>query len=1284
MVQHQWRRCAAASVAGLAVLLVIAGAVQWAAMADSPKIARFDRAEFVASSARRPPGDAAAWKTVDLPDEWRSRSNTLRAGWYRIKFWLDSAPTGLQYALVHNRRAQRVAVWVNGARVSASRETNAEATGRAGSGADAPVSGAILPHLLKAGENVMHVRMEGSSHPAKVHGLGRVYFGDARSVRRVQIWLNELGINTKREATVMALAAGIITLFLWLARRSDRVMLWFSIACLSWGTLGLVYMKLRWEGAFQATGMLYFSVTYGLVVPTVVLSLRTVELNWPRREALLWLFLLFELSYPLWPGQPWAGALLAWDAVNVALLLGAALIVFYAAQRPIAWPTRLQLAALATMAAFMGFEIARYLGWVPVESPRMRHYHVPLMLLAMGAACFDRHALAVRRTERMNIELEQRVAEKTREMEVNHAQIDAAERENTLVKERQRILADMHDGLGATLVGVLRHVRAGNADARSVRTRILDALQEMRAAVGALQPHGGDLAAVLGNLRERLDGLIAGSGIRLVWRVDELSGLGAFPTSDVMSLQRIVLEAVGNVLKHSDASEFRFIARARDGGDVEIRVEDNGRGFDPALAHAGLGLGNMRARAERIGATLEVFASSGEGTTVRLVIPSTLLARTPDRADSALKPAAAFVSTARTGMIVMAAAMAVVLAGYPQFTSAASSPRVIRFDQAELVRSSATRPPGDSAPWQPVSLPDQWRYRPQHSDSVWYRIRFNLKSKRSGLQSILVLHRRAYGIAFFVNGKLVGTARDFQSMSGSKVGGQLGSPVRHNFPANMVRPGKNVIYARMAGSDHPALLHGLGQVYFGDARPVRQIYYRSNELNFAAKREFTFMMLAAGLIALFMWFARKGDRVMFWFSVACLSWGTGGLAYMMWRWSDWTAVSDLLLFHGIYGLVVPTLILSLRSVDLKWPRVEAGLWLFFAVELSYPLWAEHWPSMHFVWNAANSGLLLVALGIILYAARRPLRWPTRLQIVALATMAVVMSYEIVRYLGWVDVESPEIRHFHVPLMLVAMGAACFERYARSTREAERTTAELEQQIAEKVQEIEANHVRVEEAARQRALAQERQRILADMHEGLGDNLVRLLEYIDSGRAERSGIEQRVEEALREMRVAIDALQPHGGDLAAVLGGLRERLDGLVAGSGVRLVWQVDELPAVQELTPSGVFSLQRIVLEAVGNALKHGGTKQVRFIACAREDGDIEIRIEDDGHGFDPAKTRDGRGLLDMRVRARRLGAALNISSQPGRGAVVRLTVHRTVMERASGSGESRPVAPAAPAVQPA
>jgi hypothetical protein len=105
------------------------------------------------------------------------------------------------------------------------------------------------------------------------------------------------------------------------------------------------------------------------------------------------------------------------------------------------------------------------------------------------------------------------------------------------------------------------------------------------------------------------------------------------------------------------------------------------------------------------------------------------------------------------------------------------------------------------------------------------------------------------------------------------------------------------------------------------------------------------------------------------------------------------------------------------------------------------------------------------------------------------------------------------------------------------------------------------------------------------------------------------------------------------------------------------MWKVAELPPVAGLSPSTVFALQRILLEAITNVLKHSGATQISLTAQAQGKDGIRIKVEDDGQGFDPLHPAPGLGLANMRIRAARIGAVLEIRSRPNEGTVVELAL---------------------------
>ncbi len=593
-------------------------------------------------------------------------------------------------------------------------------------------------------------------------------------------------------------------------------------------------------------------------------------------------------------------------------------------------------------------------------------------------------------------------------------------------------------------------------------------------------------------------------------------------------------------------------------------------------------------------------------------------------------------------------------------SNAAEAGREILFERAEFVLSDDRRPPSDAAAWQPVSLPHEWRRtHPGVTGQGWYRITFELEQVPRAIRAIMLFFERSHEADFFVNGNLIGGSRDLVGLA--SLGGGYSNSVFLLVPPSVLSAGANTAHVRIRTAYHPVNLQGLGRVTFGEPRSVRRAFFYQMERHVFAERAFAGMAFAAGLITLFVWFARRTDPVMLWFSITCLTWSLATTLKYWLRWIDMLPIVFPLTAYSTWGLVVPAVILCLRTVGLRWLRFEAALWAFLILEVTYPLWWDlNDIRIRQVLHIVNSALLLTGVAIILETAPKPLRWAYRIEVAALTLMAVLMSLEVARYLGWIDIESTVLRLYHIPVMLLAIGAAIFERHVLAVWRTEQANVRLERRVQEKAREIEAYHAEREEVMRQQALAGERHRILTDMHDGLGASLVGLLRYVQSKPDDARGIEQRVKEALQEMRIAIDALEPAEGDLAVVLGKLRFRLTPMMEAAGVHLAWDVAELPSVEALDPSAVFAVQRAVLEALSNALNHSAARHIQLVAEPTKEC-IEIRIEDDGKGFRPDDATSGLGLSNMRARIEGLGGRFAISSHVGGGTCVMFTIPYTV-----------------------
>jgi len=244
-----------------------------------------------------------------------------------------------------------------------------------------------------------------------------------------------------------------------------------------------------------------------------------------------------------------------------------------------------------------------------------------------------------------------------------------------------------------------------------------------------------------------------------------------------------------------------------------------------------------------------------------------------------------------------------------------------------------------------------------------------------------------------------------------------------------------------------------------------------------------------------------------------------------------------------------------------------------------------------------------------------------------------------------------------PLLLLAMASPMVKRFLDVLRDAEAARAELETRVREREQLLKRNFERLRESERIKAEGQERQRIMQDMHDGLGSQLMSSLMLVERGALNNEQVAQILRESIDDMRLAIDALAADESDLGSALGNLRYRIEPRLRAAGIELAWDARNLPEEIGLHPDAVLPILRIVQEALNNALKHSGARiaRVTFDMTKLSEVDfLDIRVADNGRGMS-AEPSNGRGLLNMRNRAQRIGAQLSISSSPEAGTVVHL-----------------------------
>ncbi|MET0280250.1 MAG: ATP-binding protein [Steroidobacteraceae bacterium] len=196
-------------------------------------------------------------------------------------------------------------------------------------------------------------------------------------------------------------------------------------------------------------------------------------------------------------------------------------------------------------------------------------------------------------------------------------QLQVQQRESAL-NERQRMMADLNEGLGAQMTGALRRLESGERDAGVAANCLRECVADLQLTVDAHEPAARSLATLLSMLRNRLQPRLQTAGVNLQWRVYDLPPGATIPAPHSLDLLRILQQAVENVVQHASAREVA-VTSLRLARQLEISVEDDGTGFDPAtVMHRGSGIASMQRRAARLGAELFIEPRDGGGSALRL------------------------------------------------------------------------------------------------------------------------------------------------------------------------------------------------------------------------------------------------------------------------------------------------------------------------------------------------------------------------------------------------------------------------------------------------------------------------------------------------------------------------------------------------------------------------------------------------------------------------------------------------------------------------------------------
>ncbi len=211
---------------------------------------------------------------------------------------------------------------------------------------------------------------------------------------------------------------------------------------------------------------------------------------------------------------------------------------------------------------------------------------------------------------------------------IENDQLSRQAEQLAILEERERLARELHDSVTQSLYSLNLFAEVGwetaeLGDLEAVKdnfTRMgeaaLHALKEMRLLVHELRPLDLAHTGLAGALQQRLYAVEKRAKVKTNLLVETLVDL---PPPIEESLYRIAQEALNNALKHAAATSVTVCLRP-DGDHIELAVEDNGRGFYPDATNGmgGMGLTNMKRRAERLGGSLTISSEINRGTTIKV------------------------------------------------------------------------------------------------------------------------------------------------------------------------------------------------------------------------------------------------------------------------------------------------------------------------------------------------------------------------------------------------------------------------------------------------------------------------------------------------------------------------------------------------------------------------------------------------------------------------------------------------------------------------------------------
>jgi len=556
-----------------------------------------------------------------------------------------------------------------------------------------------------------------------------------------------------------------------------------------------------------------------------------------------------------------------------------------------------------------------------------------------------------------------------------------------------------------------------------------------------------------------------------------------------------------------------------------------------------------------------------------------------------------------------------------------------------------------------ITLPDDWYHSDHQVKQLWYRASINLSPKDAQVWAVY-LPSVTHNAEVFINGVWVGQGGHFLD----PVSRHHNEPLLFDFSSALLRESDNIIDVRVKASFHTQGL--MDQFYIAPRDQLIEAYQWKHFLRFDFIAWVSLGMYLTGLIIFIFWLVRPQDKVYALFSLQLFIWATHNLNLFI---SDiptsahfweamtmstlgWTVVAMIFFNHKYVGL---------QDANKSAARIERAAVIFALMGMGIFFLPDIGLILKLGYGVWDSFLIFFGSYAIIFLIREFWQRP-RTDVFGMILVGIPILvfglHDILTVNYFRDRRDGLTIQFGIIPAIFLFSWFMIRRFADSISQAEELAVTLERRVEQKQQALALKYEQLKILEQQQVLSEERERIMRDMHDGIGGQLVSVVvmlqNYSDKVMVQ---VREKVQLSLVDLRFVIDSLDPVLNDLPTLLGMMRSRLADQLDVANISLEWAVTELPELSQLSPRRSLHIMRIVQEATTNIIKYSCSDSMKISTGATEEI-IFVEITDFGKGIpqDNSVLGSGRGIENMKYRAVQIGGVLEIEST-NEGTCIRL-----------------------------